>query len=94
MNFFMNHLDNLLTYSDFEFLLKVISPMISKKNIYFREAIPAKYRLAITLRYLATGDSYKSLYYLFKTSTQVISLIIPKVCKAINEVLKDEIKVK
>lgn len=37
-----------MSYSDFEFLLNAISPMISKKNTDFREAIPAKYRLAIT----------------------------------------------
>ncbi|CAH2088681.1 unnamed protein product [Euphydryas editha] len=54
--------------------------------------IPAKIRLALTLRYLATGDSYKSLHYLFKVSTPAISQIIPEVCKAINSVLKDQIK--
>lgn len=83
-----------MSYSDFNFLLNAISPMISKNNTDFREAIPAKYRLAITLRYLASGDSFKSLHYLFKVSTQVISEIIPEVCRAINKVLKDEIKVK
>lgn len=83
-----------MTYADFELLLSKISPMISKQDTDFREAIPAKYRLAITLRFLASGDSYKSLHYLFKVSTQAISKIVREVCKAINEVLKDEIKVK
>lgn len=83
-----------MSYVDFEFLLNKISPMISKDNTSFREAIPAKYRLAITLRFLASGDSYKSLHYLFKVSTQSISIIIREVCKAINVVLRDEIKVK
>ncbi|XP_045490097.1 uncharacterized protein LOC123690556 [Pieris rapae] len=81
-----------MTYTDFELLLSRISPIISKKDTDFREAIPAKYRLAITLRFLASGDSYKSLHYLFKVSVQIISKIIPEVCRAINKVLNDEIK--
>lgn len=52
-----------------------------------------KIRLAVTLRYLATGDSYKSLHHLFKISSQIISKIIPEVCLALNEVLKDLVKV-
>nr|CAI5858980.1 unnamed protein product [Callosobruchus analis] len=50
-------------------------------------------RLAITLRFLATGDSYKSLMYLFQVSYLTISLIVPEVCEAISSVLKDYIKV-
>lgn len=79
--------------SDFKFLLHKIEFMIEKQQTRLRMPIPAKIRLAITLRYLATGDSYKSLHYLFKVSTPAISLIIPEVCKAINSVLKDQIKV-
>lgn len=79
--------------SDFKFLLHKITFMIEKQQTRLRMPIPAKIRLAITLRYLATGDSYKSLHYLFKVSTPAISLIIPEVCKAINSVLKDQIKV-
>ncbi|XP_047120579.1 uncharacterized protein LOC124803438 [Schistocerca piceifrons] len=81
-----------MSYTDFEYLVNEISPTISKKSTDFRAAIPAKYRLAITLRYLASRDSYKSLHYLFKVSTQAISKIIPEVCRALNNILKVEIK--
>nr|CAI5865066.1 unnamed protein product [Callosobruchus analis] len=37
--------------------------------------------------FLATGDSYSSLMYVFKISKQVVSKIIPEVCEAIIEVL-------
>lgn len=77
---------------DFEFLLNKIELLI-KKQTRLRIPIPPKIRLAITLRYLATGDSYRSLHYLFKVSTSAISLIVPEVCKALNTVLKDQIKV-
>lgn len=64
-----------------------------KKDTNMRKAVPIQERLAITLRFLASGDSYTSLGYLFKVSNQVISLIVPEVCEAINEAFKDEIKV-
>lgn len=82
-----------MSSSDFELLLQKIGPMIEKQQTRLRMPIPAKIRLALTLRYLATGDSYKSLHYLFKVSTPAISQIIPEVCQAINSVLKDQIKV-
>lgn len=81
-----------MSSSDFSYILDKISPVISKKHTQLREPIPAKTRLAITLRFLATGDSYKSLHFLFKVSSQIISIIVPEVCAAINDLLKDEIK--
>lgn len=82
-----------MSSTDFEHLLQMIEPKIKKKDTFWREAIPAKVRLAVTLRFLATGDSFKSLHFLFKISSQVISLIVPEVCKAICEALKDYVKV-
>lgn len=82
-----------MSSSDFEYILQKISPIIAKKDTYWREAIPPKIRLALTLRFLATGDSYRSLHYLFKISSTLISRIIPEVCLALNQVLNDMIKV-
>lgn len=89
------HFKNFLRMSpqDFEILLNKIGPKIQKKDTNLRKAISAKERLAITLRFLATGDSYSSLQYLFKVSKQIIAEIIPDVCSALIEVLKDYIKV-
>lgn len=83
-----------MSFEDFEYLLNRIEPCISKKDTQFRVAIPAKELLAITLRFLASGDSYQSLHYLFKVSPQLISKMVPEVCKALIEELKDLIKVK
>ena len=44
--------------TEFEFLINLIGEQISRKNTTFREAIPVKERLALTLRFLASGDSY------------------------------------
>jgi len=83
-----------MSLSDFEYILTLISPIISKQDTELRDSILAKIRLAITLRFLATGDSYKNLHFLFKVSSQIISKIVPEVCAAINKVLKNEVKVK
>jgi hypothetical protein len=79
---------------DYDLLLNLIGPKIARKNTVFREAISVQERLAVTLRFLATGDSYTSLQYLFKFYKQSISKIVPEVCEAIVEVLKHKIKLR
>lgn len=83
-----------MTSSDFEILLNLTGPIISKRDTRFRKAIPAHERLAVTLRFLATGDSYHSLMYMFKISKQAISSIIPNICDALVNVLQDYIQVR
>ena len=77
-----------------EYLLEMTRPQIVKQNTFFREAITREVRLAVTLLFLASGDSYTTLQYTFKISRQVISRIIPEISTAICEVLKDFVKVR
>ncbi|CAK1592268.1 unnamed protein product [Parnassius mnemosyne] len=63
------------------------------KNGYYRKAISVEERLSITWRFLASGDSYTILQYLFRVSKQSISVIVPETCQAIVEALKDYIKI-
>ncbi|XP_050676131.1 uncharacterized protein LOC126973060 [Leptidea sinapis] len=81
-----------MSVTDFEYLLHKVAPMITKMDTPKREAIPAKIRLAITLRFLASGDSFESLHFLFKVSSSIISRIVPEVCIALHRVLKDQIR--
>lgn len=83
-----------MTPTDFENLLAIVGPRISRKCSNFRAPISAQDRLAITLRYLSSGDSYTSLQYTFRVSKQSISGIVPEVCSAIIEELKENIKVR
>ncbi|KAG8294692.1 hypothetical protein J6590_097302, partial [Homalodisca vitripennis] len=53
-----------------------------------RMAIPVATKLEITLRYLATGDSFKSLEYLFRVPESSISQFIPYVLTAICCILR------
>ncbi|KAG5873935.1 hypothetical protein JTB14_014535 [Gonioctena quinquepunctata] len=55
-----------------------------------RESISARDKLTITLRFLATGESYRSLMYTFQIADSTISLFVPEVCRAIYNSLKEE----
>ncbi|XP_058177768.1 putative nuclease HARBI1 [Anopheles ziemanni] len=57
-----------------------------------RSAITPRERLLITLRFLAAGETYTSLQYLFRVSKSSISKVVPEVCDAIMEALHDYIK--
>lgn len=74
----------------FDHLLDLVKPLIEKSNTKFREPIPAGERLALTLHYLSTGNSFRSLQYLFRIPQPTISIIIPDVLDAIWTVLKDQ----
>jgi len=48
-------------------------------------------KMAVTLRYLATGISYRALSYSFRVAHNTISLFIPEVCQAIVEEYQPEV---
>lgn len=77
----------------FDGLCMKLHPIIGKKDTSFRKAITTRERLAITLRYLATGDSFVSLQYLFKVSKQSISKIVRETCDGLVEVLNEYVQV-
>lgn len=82
-----------MSSTDIEYLINIVGPKIKKEDTAFRNSISVIERLSITLRFLASGDSYQSLEYIFKVSKQSISSIVPEVCTAITESLKHEIMV-
>ncbi|KAJ8886640.1 hypothetical protein PR048_012852 [Dryococelus australis] len=47
----------------------------------------------MVLRFLATGNSYSSLQWLFRISKQAISCIVPIVCQANIDVMKGNTEV-
>lgn len=54
-----------ITGKQFDELLGMVDEILSKQNTTMRMAIPITTKLEITLRYLATGDSFKSLESFF-----------------------------
>lgn len=77
----------------FNHLLQKVHGAIVKKDTAMRLAIPANIRLIVTLRYLATGRSYKDLSYSSRISPQAIGLIVMETCEAIIDALREYIKV-
>ncbi|XP_064462305.1 uncharacterized protein LOC135372766 [Ornithodoros turicata] len=74
----------------FELLLAKVGPLIRRLDTPFREAIHPGERLAITLRYLATGETQSSLEGNFRVARNTISMIIADVCKAIYKALRED----
>lgn len=59
--------------------------------LVYRKALEPRLKLAVTLRYLATGDSYKTLMYGFRVPSNTISLIVREVCEAIIAEYAEEV---
>ncbi|CAI6370037.1 unnamed protein product [Macrosiphum euphorbiae] len=71
-------------------LLDLIKHQIVKQDTQLREAIPVHDRLMVTLRFLASGDAYSSLQYLFRIPPCTIGRIVFEVCQAIYDNLKEK----
>ena len=63
----------------FDHLVSLVRNNITKSH-YIREPISPEERFAVTLRYLATGDSQHSLGFLFKLGRSTVNGIINEVC--------------
>ncbi|XP_066581917.1 uncharacterized protein [Prorops nasuta] len=74
-----------------ERLLHQIAPLIQKKDTVMREAISARMRLSVTLRYLATGNSFQDLAFSTRIAPNILSQIIPEMLDAIINVLQDNV---
>ncbi|KAJ8884020.1 hypothetical protein PR048_015877 [Dryococelus australis] len=72
-----------------DLLIKIVSE-ICKKEPHLRRELSIQ--LVVTVRFLATEDSYSSLQYLSRMSKQAIAKITPEVCAALVETLKENIK--
>ena len=74
----------------FNYLMQLVGPRLTRQDTYMREAICPGLKLACTLRYLATGDSFHSLGYAFHVGHNTISKFIPQVCQALIDTLSAE----
>ena len=71
-------------------LVKEIPPLITKKPTMMRQPIDPEIEIAITLRFLATGESYENLMYQFRVHSSTIFKFNPVVCSKIYENFKGQ----
>lgn len=67
----------------FFYILGRIEEAIRKQDTFWREAISPAQRLAVTLRYYASGDSYQSMHFNWYMSDNTICKIVREVTEAI-----------
>ena len=72
-----------ITKRMFNMLVEKVTPLIRKEDTFMRRALSPGIRMAITLRFLATGESYKSIGLAFRVGHATVSKIVPETCKAI-----------
>ena len=66
----------------FDELVQRVNPRITKTDTHMRKALFPGLKIALTVRYLASGEKYPSLMYSFRAARNTICLRIPKVCEA------------
>ncbi|XP_048238779.1 uncharacterized protein LOC125376958 isoform X2 [Haliotis rufescens] len=74
----------------FNHLLLKVQPKIKKQDTNMRECLPAGLKLAVTLRFLSSGDNFQSLSYLYRVPSNTICTFVPEVCQGIYEALQPE----
>ena len=75
----------------FQEMIEKLAPRLQKQSTFMREPLQVGLKLAATLRFLATGNSYASLQYSFRVDESTICKFIPEVCRAIIAVYKDDL---
>ena len=62
-----------------------LEPRLARQTTNYRAPISVWEKLALTIRYLATGESYTSLSCQFRVGRSTISKFLPDVCRAIQD---------
>ena len=78
-----------VTTQIFDKLLELVED-ITKENTRFSDAIPASIKLAITIKFLATGMFYSELAYQFRVHKSTIAKFVSDVCEVIYNRLKED----
>lgn len=75
-----------MTHDDFVEILRLIEPDITPRQVTGgHKVITAAERLTLAIRFLATGETYRSLSFQFRISRAAISYIVTEVCEAIEK---------
>ena len=73
-----------MTPEFFEMMKTRLEPCLARQATNYRAPITVEEKLALTIRYLASGESYTSLPCQFRVGRSTISKFLPEVCRAIQ----------
>ena len=79
-----------MTPAQFDMILSKIEPDLRKQDTIFRKALEPGLKLALTLHFLASGDSQMSLSFAYRVSPASVSLLIDATLKAIWSHFKED----
>ncbi|XP_067272827.1 uncharacterized protein si:dkey-121j17.6 isoform X2 [Pseudorasbora parva] len=79
-----------MTAEEFELLLERVASLITKQHTKMRRAISPRDRLSVTLRYLASGETFSSLSSQYQIGASTISQIVMETCAALHQVMKND----
>ena len=74
-----------MTPEFFEMIKTRLEPHLARQATNYRAPISVGEKLALTIRYLAPGESYTSLSCQLRVGRSTISKFIPEVCRAIQD---------
>ncbi len=75
----------------FQEMVDRLTPLICKLDTNYRKALDPGLKVAIIFRYMATGDSSKSLQYGFRVAYNSICVLIAEVSSAIMDAYHEEV---
>ena len=95
----MHHLDDPMAYRNFiqmppelhQELGQRITAEFQRDRTLMRDTLSPGVKLAVTLKHLATGDSYTTLKYAFRVASPTIKKFVPEVCDAITRAYRDQV---
>uniref|UniRef100_A0A3P9KWN5 DDE Tnp4 domain-containing protein n=1 Tax=Oryzias latipes TaxID=8090 RepID=A0A3P9KWN5_ORYLA len=79
-----------MSVSEFENLLHQLAPSLTKEQTHYRKPIDPEKRLAVCLRFLSTGDSYRTIASSFRLGVSTVASIVRETCDALWHFLRDE----
>ncbi|XP_069613169.1 tyrosine--tRNA ligase, cytoplasmic isoform X1 [Ranitomeya imitator] len=79
-----------MSKDSFRYLLRLVEGTISRQDTQLRKSISPEERLLVTLRFLATGETLRSLHFQFRIGVSTLSGIIAVTCRALWDNLREE----
>ena len=93
------HLDDPMAYGNFiqmppelyQELEQRITAEFQRDRTLMRDPVSPGVKLAVTLRHLATGESYTTLQYAFRVASPTMEKFVPEVCDTITRAYQDQV---